>query len=91
MAARGTKPKPTAVKKLAGNPGGRPLSETEAQPGPASYYSPRILTSGGRDFWKRLAREMIDLGVLTAWDVPAFVMMATLSPAGSGCIANAMA
>lgn len=34
------------------------------------------MSAGARKFWHEMAREMIALGVLTAADVPAFILMA---------------
>lgn len=64
------------LKKLAGNPGKRPLNESEPQPRPASPWLPRGLTPGAQRYWRRMAREQIELGVLTTADVPAFILMA---------------
>ena len=72
----GRKPKPTAIKKLAGNPGKRPLNELEPKPGPTDAKMPRgVLPKYGQKLWKDLAPRMIKLGVLTDVDLPAFEMM----------------
>lgn len=72
----GRKPKPTAIKKLEGNPGRRPLNEQEPQPGPASPDVPRgKLTKEGQKLWRDLAPRLIEMGVLTDVDLPAFEMM----------------
>jgi P27 family predicted phage terminase small subunit len=64
------------LKKLAGNPGKRPLNEREPQPRVASARLPRGLTPGAQKYWRGMARELIELGMLTAADVPAFILMA---------------
>jgi P27 family predicted phage terminase small subunit len=72
----GRKPKPTAIKKLAGNPGKRPLNENEPKPGPANVKMPRgVLPKYGQKLWRSLAGRLVELGVLTEIDLPAFEMM----------------
>ena len=72
----GRKPKPTELKKLAGNPGRRPLNENEPSPGPADITMPRgKLPKEAQAMWKKLAPKLVDLGVLTEVDLPAFEMM----------------
>lgn len=78
MTNRGRKPKPTAIKQLAGNPGGRPLNDAEPQPQPADPGRiPYRLLPKARRFWLENAGRMSDLGLLTEIDLPAFQMMAT--------------
>ena len=76
MARPGPKPKPTELKKLAGNPGKRPLNGQEPQPEPASRRCPHGLSDGAKKFWRTMAKDLIRLGMLTAVDVPAFLLMA---------------
>jgi len=64
------------LKKLAGNPGKRPLNDREPQPRPASARLPHGLTRGAQKYWRAMARDLIELGVLTTADVPAFILMA---------------
>ncbi len=72
----GRKPKPTAIKKLAGNPGKRRLNELEPKPGPTDAKMPRgVLPKYGQKLWRELAPKMIELGVLTDVDLAAFEMM----------------
>jgi P27 family predicted phage terminase small subunit len=72
----GRKPKPTALKKLAGNPGKRPLNENEPKPDRANIKLPRgRLPKEGQRIWKLLAPKMVELGILTEIDLPAFEMM----------------
>ena len=76
MAIRGTKPKPTELKKLAGNPGRRPLNENEPQPGSANLNVPRgRLPKEGQRVWKTLAKPLEEMGVLTEFDLIAFEML----------------
>lgn len=72
----GRKPKPDALKTLTGNPGKRAAAMNTPQPDPAGKRSPHGLSAGGRSFWRKLAGELIELGVLTIVDVPAFILMA---------------
>ena len=75
MAVRGRKPKPTAVKMLEGNPGKRKLNENELNvvkltgdvPSPPSWLLP-----DAKKEWKRLAKNLSDLGVLTNLDLQTF-------------------
>ncbi len=72
----GRKPKPTAVKKLEGNPGHRPLPSNEPQYEAASERAPTGMTAEARKFWHKLAEQVIEAGVLRSVDVPAFALMA---------------
>lgn len=72
----GTKPKPTELKKLAGNPGRRPLNENEPKPGSANLNVPRgRLPKDGQRVWKQLAKPLEEMGVLTEVDLIAFEML----------------
>ena len=76
MATPGTKPKPSEIKKLAGNPGRRPLNENEPKPGPANLNVPRgRLPKEGARVWKQLAKPLADMGILTEVDLIAFEML----------------
>lgn len=71
MATRGRKPKPTAVKKLEGNPSGRPLNENE--PKPSGFAEcPDWLEPDAKEEWNRLGGELKKLGLLTSADMAAF-------------------
>ena len=65
---RGRKPKPSQLKRLAGNPGKRRLSEREPKAQPDLPTCPAHLLPSARAEWKRLARELYQLGVLTRLD-----------------------
>ena len=71
----GPAPKPTALKKLAGNPGKRPLNDREPQPERVAPAQPRGLPSGAKEFWDAHVEKLEQLGVLTEVDGPAFTMM----------------
>lgn len=76
MAIRGRRPKPTAVKMLAGNPGRRPLNAHEPQPPRSVGRTPRGLGAGAAAFYRKYAPVLADLGVLTTADEPLFKLMA---------------
>ena len=65
---RGRKPKPTALKKLEGNPGKRPLNELEPVPPTVALRCPNYLLPEARKEWKRLAPILMGMGLLTAAD-----------------------
>lgn len=72
MAKRGRKPKPTALKKLEGNPGKRPLNELEPLPPISTLRCPNWLLPEARKEWRRLAPALISMGVLTMADAVPF-------------------
>ena len=71
----GPAPKPTALKKLAGNPGKRALNSSEPQPEKIVPAMPRGLPKRAQRFWKDHAEKLERLGLLTAVDGPAFTLM----------------
>lgn len=70
----GRKPKPTALKVLAGNPGNRPLNQHEARIRRALPRCPDELTDEAKREWRRVARELYDAGLLTRVDRAALAM-----------------
>lgn len=72
MAQSGRKPKPTAVKMLEGNPGKRSLNSQEPKPAKKAPRCPSWLEDEAKKEWKRMARQMEQLGVLTEIDMAAF-------------------
>ena len=68
---RGRKPKPTAIKQLAGNPGKRPLNDAEAAPAllDGIPYAPRHLTKEGQAEWRRIVAELDAAGLVTVIDL----------------------
>lgn len=72
MATRGRKPKPTAVKRLEGNPGKRPLNRFEPVPESIAPECPDWLTQEAKEEWHRLVDKMVNLGTLTEMDMAAF-------------------
>ena len=65
---RGRKPRPTSLKIAAGNPGKRPLNAREPRPEPDLPTCPAHLLPTAKAEWKRLARELWQLGVITRLD-----------------------
>lgn len=73
---RGRKPKPTNLKRLAGNPGHRPLNDSEPTP-PAperAPYAPRHLSDDAQKEWRRIVNALMDLGLYTDVDRVALEM-----------------
>lgn len=63
----GRRPTPTALKKLAGNPGKRALNNSE--PKPAGIPTcPRHLDKEAKAEWRRISGELLTLGLLTLID-----------------------
>lgn len=65
---RGRKPKPTALKVLAGNPGKRPINANEPKPPPARPRCPAWLDAEAKREWRRIAPTMARMGLLTEVD-----------------------
>ena len=72
MAQSGRKPKPTAIKELEGNPGKRALNKNEPKPEKKAPRCPTWLEPEAKKEWKRLAKQMELLGILTEMDMTAF-------------------
>ncbi len=64
----GPKPKPTELKRRAGNPGGRPLNIHEPQPGKAKPRCPVFLSPQAKREWKKALPKLYDAGLLTEID-----------------------
>lgn len=69
----GRKPKPTALKVLAGNPGHRPLNESEAAPDELLGVpeAPAHLSKDAIEEWDRVVPLLLRCGLLTSIDVDA--------------------
>ncbi|MDP1650399.1 MAG: P27 family phage terminase small subunit [Rubrivivax sp.] len=61
--------KPTALKKLAGNPGKRPLPAREPHPQGGAPTCPDWMPPDGRRQWEAVVPELDRLGVLTSVDI----------------------
>lgn len=66
----GRKPKPTALKLIQGNPGKRKVNKKEPQPAQGGRVPspPAELGKMAKAEWKRIAKELHDMGVLTRID-----------------------
>ena len=65
----GRKPKPTALKKLEGNPGKRKLNTKEPVPEKGMPDCPKWLLSEAKVEWNRLCKKLSEMGVLTEIDM----------------------
>jgi phage terminase small subunit len=65
---RGDKPKPTALKLLAGNPGKRALNDREPDPGALDLTPPAELSDEAVPQWNRLVPMLVKTGVLKQSD-----------------------
>ncbi|MCB2136637.1 MAG: phage terminase small subunit P27 family [Rhodobacteraceae bacterium] len=65
---RGRKPKPTALKLIDGNPGKRPIRGQEPRPPATLPTCPAHLLPTAKTEWKRLARVLNGIGLLTQID-----------------------
>ena len=75
---RGRKPKPTAIRKLEGNPGKRALNEAEPQLDPNRVPTcPTHVRGPARDEWQRISRELQQAGILTVLDRAALAAYCT--------------
>ncbi|AZF90288.1 MAG: terminase small subunit [Phage 5P_3] len=64
----GPAPTPTKLKELRGNPGKRALNAHEPQPRAAKVTCPRWLPTAAKREWRRIAPELVRLGLLTVAD-----------------------
>jgi P27 family predicted phage terminase small subunit len=65
---RGRKPKPTALKLVEGNPGKRPINSREPKPTLSVPTCPAHLSPTAKAEWKRLARQLHTLGIISQLD-----------------------
>lgn len=76
MSVPGPKPKPTAAKILAGNPGKRALNASEPKFESADARVPKgKLPKEARELWRALAPQLARAGVLKKTDLPALEML----------------
>lgn len=64
----GRPPKPTALKKLGGNPGKRALNTNEPKPKGKRPSCPKHLQGEARREWNRMSKQLYELGLLTEVD-----------------------
>lgn len=69
MGRRGPQPKPSALKKLLGNPGKRVLNDNEPIPPDGAIVAPDYLHPAGKPYWDQLAPVLAAMRVLTVADV----------------------
>src|SRR5690554_2251440 len=69
--SRGRKPTPTHLKIVTGNPGKRPLPESEPQPKKIRKRppAPDHMSEGAKAIWEHLVKELDDIAILTSIDV----------------------
>jgi P27 family predicted phage terminase small subunit len=72
----GRKPKPTALKRLAGNPGCRPLNHKEPKP-KGVPTCPSHLSKEAKKEWRRVSKELLACGLLTSIDRAALAAYCT--------------
>ena len=74
MAKVGRKPNPSRKNKLTGNPGKRPANKNEPQPDIPEKIprAPRNLDATAKKEWRRMAKQLHRLGLLTVSDLSAF-------------------
>jgi P27 family predicted phage terminase small subunit len=65
---RGTKPKPTHLKLVTGNPGKRALNDAEVKPDPLIPDPPPELSADARVEWEVISKRLLAAGILTAID-----------------------
>ena len=70
---KGRKPKPTRLKVISGNPGKRPIDDSEPIPDKDSICpdAPEHLSDGAKSEWSRMAPSLYDIGLLTKIDISA--------------------
>lgn len=64
----GRRPTPTALKKVAGNAGKRPLNELEPMPAAGIPECPDHLDAVARAEWDRITPQLLAIGILTEMD-----------------------
>jgi P27 family predicted phage terminase small subunit len=65
---RGRRPKPTAIRRINGNPGKRAWNRDEPEPPDGIPRCPAHLAPVARTEWRRVARALHHMGVLTVID-----------------------
>src|SRR5512143_3246430 len=75
---QGRKPKPTALKRLEGNPGKRALNHAEPRPKGVMPEPPDHLSDEEKAKWKLIVQELHSLGLLTKIDVDALARYCTI-------------
>jgi len=68
MGRRGPAPKPSALKQLEGNPGKRAVNANEPRPKVKIPPCPKHLSAEAQKEWRRVAKQLYDLKLLTDVD-----------------------
>jgi P27 family predicted phage terminase small subunit len=68
VSIRGRRPKPNALKELAGNPGKRKLNPKEPKFAPSEAEAPPYLADAAKDEWDRIAPTLLAQKILTVAD-----------------------
>lgn len=71
MGTRGPKPRPTHLKVVAGEQESR-INRDEPTPQEGKVVAPGGMTGNARKVWDELAKDLIDKGCLTPWDIYTF-------------------
>lgn len=64
----GRRPKPNEIKQIEGNPGGRPLNLDCPKAPTGAPEMPKGMRKAAQREWKRITRDLLELGVLTIVD-----------------------
>jgi P27 family predicted phage terminase small subunit len=74
MSTPGRRPTPTALKVLRGNPSKRPVNEREPRPPATTPRCPPHLSKEARREWRRTAKLLAEMGLLTSVDRAALAL-----------------
>lgn len=75
MGKRGPKAKPTRLRILEGNPGGKPINDREPQPKTGMPTCPKRYSGDARKLWLRIGRELAACGIMAKIDGQAFELL----------------
>jgi P27 family predicted phage terminase small subunit len=62
------RPKPTFLKEIAGNPGGRPLNMQEPKPPSGVPEMPKGMGVAAKRHWRKWTHQLLEVGVMTTVD-----------------------
>lgn len=83
------RPKPSAINRLNGNPGHRPVNGFEPTPAPGLPDPPKDLTADEKRIWRKVGATLEDLGVATQADSVELEGLAVWLSIFRACIAQA--
>lgn len=75
MGRRGPAPKPTATKRLEGNPGKRKLNQNEPKPRSRRPKMPDYFSQDQEAVWRRVTRELRAMQVMTSADADVITLL----------------